>query len=77
MIRHDNKKELLIHQNNSFFILPEYGKIYYNGFLPLFSSETVSFFLPLALLLANTRRPFLVAILVLNPCLLTLFLLEG
>jgi len=46
-------------------------------FLPLFSSETVSFFLPVALLLANTLRPFLVAILALKPCLLTLFLLEG
>lgn len=46
-------------------------------YLILFSSDTVSLYLPRALLLANTRRPFLVAILDLKPCLLTLFLFEG
>ena len=39
-----------------------------------FSSETVSFFLPFALRAANTRRPFLVAILSRNPCLFLRFL---
>jgi len=43
----------------------------------LFSSETVSFFLPCARRLANTLRPFLVAILSLNPCLFLRFLTEG
>ena len=41
------------------------------------SSETVNLALPFALLLARTFLPFLVAILDLNPCLLTLFLLDG
>ena len=44
---------------------------------PLYSSETVSFFLPFARRAANTRRPFAVAILSRNPCLFFLFLLEG
>jgi hypothetical protein len=46
-------------------------------FLSLFSSDTVSFLRPFALLLANTLRPFFVAILALNPCLLDRFLLDG
>ena len=46
-------------------------------FLPLYSSETVSFARPLARRAANTRRPFLVAILSRKPCLFFLFLLEG
>ncbi len=41
------------------------------------SSETVSFFLPLALLEANTFRPFAVDILSRNPCLFFLFVLDG
>ena len=45
--------------------------------LCLLSSDTVSFFLPLALLLANTLRPLADAILSLNPCLFLLFLCEG
>ena len=48
-----------------------------NYFLPLFSSETVSFFLPLALLEASTFLPSAVSIRFLNPCLLTRFLFEG
>ncbi len=47
------------------------------GYLTPFSSETVNLYLPRALLLANTRLPFLVDILDLKPCLFTLFLLEG
>ncbi len=47
------------------------------AYLALISSETVSLTLPLALLLARTLRPFLVAILARKPCLLILFLLEG
>lgn len=43
----------------------------------LFSSETVSFFLPVALLLDKTLRPFLLAILSLKPCLFLRFLTEG
>lgn len=42
-----------------------------------FSSETVSFFLPFALRAANTRRPFLVAILSRKPCLFLRFLCDG
>lgn len=45
--------------------------------LSRFSSETVNFLRPLALLCASTLRPFLVAILALKPCLLALFLLDG
>jgi hypothetical protein len=41
------------------------------------SLETVSFFLPLALLLARTFLPFFDSILDLNPCLFFLFLFEG
>jgi hypothetical protein len=43
----------------------------------LFSSETVSFFLPVALLLDRTLRPFLVDILSLKPCLFLRFLTDG
>jgi hypothetical protein len=48
-----------------------------NYLLSSLSSETVSLFLPLALRLANTLRPFLVAILALKPCLLALLRLDG
>ena len=43
----------------------------------VFSSETVSFFLPFLLREANTLRPFAEAILSRKPCLFFLFLLEG
>ena len=45
--------------------------------LSRYSSETVSFFLPFALLAARTLRPLAVDILSRNPCLFFLFLLEG
>jgi hypothetical protein len=45
--------------------------------LKVFSSDTVSFFLPFFLRDASTRRPFAEAILSLNPCLFFLFLFEG
>jgi hypothetical protein len=48
-----------------------------NYFTPTFSSDTVSFFLPVALLLERTLRPLAVAILSRNPCLFFLFLFEG
>lgn len=41
------------------------------------SSETVSFFLPVARLLDKTFRPFFVAILSRNPCLFLRFLFDG
>lgn len=41
------------------------------------SSETVNLFLPLALLEANTRRPFAELILSLKPCLFLRFLFDG
>ncbi len=47
------------------------------NYLNLNSSDTVSFFLPLALRLANTLRPFAVAILSRKPCLFLLFLFDG
>jgi len=47
------------------------------AYLAPLSSDTDSFALPFALLLASTFLPFLVAILDLKPCLLDLFLLEG
>jgi hypothetical protein len=50
-------------------------KKYYS--LSNFSSETVNFFLPLALLAANTLRPFAVAMRSRKPCLFFLFLFEG
>jgi hypothetical protein len=43
----------------------------------VFSSETVSFFLPFLLRDANTLRPFAEAILSRKPCLFFLFLFEG
>lgn len=43
----------------------------------VFSSETVSFFLPFLLRDASTLRPFADAILSRKPCLFFLFLLEG
>ena len=42
-----------------------------------YSSETVSFFLPLALLRAKTLRPLAVDILSLKPCLFLRFLFDG
>ena len=48
-----------------------------NYYLSSLSSDTVSLFLPLALRLASTLRPFLVAILALKPCLLALLRLDG
>ena len=48
-----------------------------NYFLPLFSSDTVSFFLPFALREAITFCPSAVSIRFLNPCLFARFLFEG
>jgi len=48
-----------------------------NYFLSLYSSETVSFFLPVALLFARTLRPLAVDILSRKPCLFFLFVFEG
>jgi len=47
------------------------------SYLWAISSETVSLFLPLALLLASTFLPLAVDILSLKPCLLRLFLFDG
>jgi hypothetical protein len=47
------------------------------GYLPFLSSDTVSFFLPLALLRAITALPLAVDILCLKPCLFVLFRLLG
>jgi len=52
----------------------------WNGSDPYFpdiESETVSRFLPFALLRESTFRPFLVFIRALKPCLFFLFLLDG
>jgi hypothetical protein len=46
-------------------------------YYPLYSSDTVNFFLPLARRAANTLRPLALAILVRKPCLFFLFLFEG
>jgi|GEM_PF-3323089 len=45
--------------------------------LCLGSEDTVNFFLPLALLLANTFLPFAVAMRSLKPCLFLLFRTDG
>jgi hypothetical protein len=45
--------------------------------LKVFSSETVSFFLPFFLREANTLRPLAVAMRSRKPCLFVLFLREG
>jgi hypothetical protein len=49
----------------------------YHYFLGLGSEETLSFFLPFALLLDKILLPALVAIRSLKPCLFLLFLFEG
>jgi hypothetical protein len=46
-------------------------------FLPMLSSETVSFFLPFARRAANTLRPLAVDILSLKPCLFLRLLFDG
>jgi hypothetical protein len=46
-------------------------------YLRKISSDTVSLFLPFALLRASTLRPLAVDILSLKPCLLRLFLFDG
>jgi hypothetical protein len=48
-----------------------------SSYLCVFSLETVSFFLPFALLAANTLRPLADSILFLKPCLFFLRLLDG
>jgi len=48
-----------------------------NYSLSNFSSETVNFFLPLALLAANTLRPLASAIRARKPCLLFLLRFDG
>ncbi len=66
-------------QKTTLYIFHKTG-IERNGVLPdypQYSSDTLSFFLPLARREANTRRPLAVAILERNPCLFFLFLLEG
>jgi len=55
---------------------PIHPEAYY-FFLNVFSSETVSFFLPFLRRLANTLRPLAVAILSRNPCLFFLFFRDG
>lgn len=55
----------------------EKGKNRLSYHLSIISSETVSFFLPLALREAKTLLPLAVDILVLKPCLFALFLLDG
>ena len=53
-------------------------KIFFEDyFLPRLSSDTVSFFLPLALRAASTLRPLAVDILSLNPCLCLRLVFEG
>ena len=55
-------------------IIPIFFSDYY---LPRLSSDTVSFFLPLALRAASTLRPLAVDILSLNPCLCLRLVFEG
>ena len=64
-------QNLYIHIHTSYFLSKR------TAYFALASSETVSLYLPLALLAAKTLLPFLLAILALKPCLFTLFLLEG
>jgi len=52
-------------------------QIFSDYFLPRLSSDTVSFFLPLALRAANTLRPLAVDILSLKPCLCLRLVFEG
>ena len=60
-------------KSNTFKILT----IVNHYFLCLDSDETDNFFLPLALLRANTFLPLAEAILSLKPCLFFLFLFDG
>ncbi len=61
-------------------IPPKYHQAIKNGLFRknyFRSSETVNFFLPFALLLLRTLRPFTVDILSRKPCLFFLFLTDG
>jgi hypothetical protein len=64
------------------YLLPEYNIVntaneLHNIYLPFNSSETVSFFLPLALLLARTLRPFAVDMRSRNPWVFFLLRCDG
>ena len=61
----------------SFFVSTSVTSDGMRNYFPWCSSETVNFLRPLARREANTRRPFLVAILSRKPCLFTLLLLCG
>jgi len=63
-------KKKLLYEQFSYILKRNYA-------LCLRSSDTVNFFLPLALLLAKTALPPAVAILSLKPCLFLLFVFEG
>ncbi len=65
------KAKIKFHAFFCFLMISDYH------FCPLYSSETVSFFLPFARRAANTLRPLADAILSRKPCLFFLFLLEG
>ena len=60
-----------------FFLSSESSESEQTFYFPWCSSETLSFLRPLARREANTRRPFLVAILSRKPCLFTLLRLWG
>ena len=68
-----HKKKVLLKESNTCFIYCDQ----YHYFLCLGSEDTLIFFLPFALLLANTFLPFTEAIRSLKPCLFLLFLLDG
>ncbi len=58
-------------------VTPNILTIVNHYFFGLGAEDTLKFFLPLALLLANTLRPLADAILSLKPCLFLLFLFDG
>jgi hypothetical protein len=70
---HQGKKKCSGFRN----IFTNTGQNIINSYLCVFSSDTVSFFLPLARRAASTRRPFAEAILSRKPCLFFLFLTDG
>ena len=74
MKKEDNAKLPSFKRYNQEKFLNSIRKIYFS---PNFSSETVSFFLPLALLDASTLRPLAEAILSRKPCLFFLLRFDG
>jgi hypothetical protein len=76
-VAHQKNGENTKKKKTNAFFFNFYNPLFLDYFLPRLSSDTVSFFLPLALRAASTLRPFAVDILSLNPCLCLRLVFEG